>query len=213
MNTAALRSLIEQALLLEQRDGLLAAHPQALPGLHRSLRCTGGTVQALQGFVEGYVRAVPELLDSVAEMARRTGRSAALAPLLCAASQFFVRPPALMQGQSLLAELLDEAYLAHRLVEEVNDRYITHLGQPLIPLDTTVANVIAHQLIGEPFANQLDEAVHHAVDELLDEQVFQQDSVQEYRTRLSNPQTVAAWQNWPCLSRQLGVELGLPVSA
>jgi len=24
---------------------------------------------------------------------------------------------------------------------------------------------------------------------------------------------VAAWQNWPCLSRQLGVELGLPVSA
>ena len=109
--------------------------------------------------------------------------------------------------------LLDEAYLAHRLVEEVNDRYITHLGQPLIPLDTTVANVIAHQLIGEPFANQLDEAVHHAVDELLDEQVFQQDSVQEYRTRRSNPQTVAAWQNWPCLSRQLGVELGLPVSA
>ena len=80
MNTAALRSLIEQALLLEQRDGLLAAHLQALPGLHRSLRCTGGTVQALQGFVEGYVRAVPELLDSVAEMARRTGRSAALAP-------------------------------------------------------------------------------------------------------------------------------------
>ena len=67
MNTAALRSLIEQALLLEQRDGLLAAHLQALPGLHRSLRCTGGTVQALQGFVEGYVRAVPELLDSVAD--------------------------------------------------------------------------------------------------------------------------------------------------
>lgn len=88
MNTAALRSLIEQALLLEQRDGLLAAHLQALPGLHRSLRCTGGTVQALQGFVEGYVRAVPELLDSVVEMARRTGRSAALAPLLRAASQF-----------------------------------------------------------------------------------------------------------------------------
>ncbi len=58
----------------------------------------GGTAQALQGFVEGYVRAVPELLDSVAEMARRTGRSAALAPLLCAASQFFVRPLALMQG-------------------------------------------------------------------------------------------------------------------
>ncbi|HSX69979.1 MAG TPA: hypothetical protein VLF16_03520, partial [Pseudomonas sp.] len=104
----------------------------------------------------------------------------------------------------------DEAYLAHRLVEEVNDRYIAHLGQPLIPLDTTVANVIAHQLIGEPFANQLDEAVHHTLDELLDDSVFRQDSVQEYRARLASPQTLAAWQNWPCLSRQLGVELGLP---
>lgn len=94
MNTAALRSLIEQALLLEQRDGLLAAHLQALPGLHRSLRCTGGTVQALQGFVEGYVRAVPELLDSVAEMARRTGaaprwRRCCVRP----ASSLCARPP------------------------------------------------------------------------------------------------------------------------
>lgn len=141
------------------------------------------------------------------------GIEAQVKPVLKLAEQFFLSPPSILEGHQGLDALLDEAYLAHRLVEEVNDRYITHLGQPLIPLDTTVANVIAHQLIGEPFANQLDEAVHHAVDELLDEQVFQQDSVQEYRTRLSNPQTVAAWQNWPCLSRQLGVELGLPVSA
>ena len=146
-------------------------------------------------------------------MAREAGIEAQVKPVLKLAEQFFLSPPSILEGHQGLDALLDEAYLAHRLVEEVNDRYITHLGQPLIPLDTTVANVIAHQLIGEPFANQLDEAVHHAVDELLDEQVFQQDSVQEYRTRLSNPQTVAAWQNWPCLSRQLGVELGLPVSA
>ncbi|MCY1544276.1 hypothetical protein D9M68_801490 [compost metagenome] len=75
-----------------------------------------------------------------------------------------------------------------------------------------MANLIAHQLIGEPFANQLDEAVHHAVDGMLDEASFAQDSVQTYRKRLSDPQTGAAWKRWPCLSRQLGVELELDQS-
>ncbi len=56
----------------------------------------------------------------------------------------------------MLAELLDEAYLAHRLVEELNDRYIACFAEPLLTLDTTRANLLAHQLIGESFANQLD---------------------------------------------------------
>lgn len=114
-----------------------------------------------------------------------------------------------MDGHDGLDGLFDEAYLAHRLVEEVNDRYIAHFGQPLIPLDTTVANLVAHQLIGEPFANQLDEAVRQALEGLLPESIFAQESVQAYRQRLQAPQTVAAWKRWPCLSQQLGVELVL----
>ena len=69
--------------------------------------------------------------------------------------------------------------------------------------------LIAHQLIGEPFANQLDEAVHHAVEGLLAEASLDQAALQAYRQRLDEPQVSAAWRNWPCLSRQLGVELEL----
>src|SRR5690606_5487614 len=108
-----------------------------------------------------------------------------------------------------LIGLLDESYLAHRLIEEINDRYITYLGQPLIPLDTTLANLIAHQLIGEDCANRLDAQVEEIVAGLLDEQAFSEPSVREYRERLSNPRTLAAWKRWPCLSRQLGVDLQL----
>ena len=93
--------------------------------------------------------------------------------------------------------------------EPVSDVAIKHFGQPLIPLDTTVANVIAHQLIGEAFANQLDEAVHHAVDEMLNEESFALESVEAYRDKLKSPDTEAAWKRWPCLSRQLGVGLEL----
>lgn len=167
-------------------------------------------------FVSAYIEQVPELLQAAHQVAQEAGIEAQIKPVLKIAEQFFLQSPALMAGHEGLEGLLDEAYLAHRLVEEVNDRYITHLGAPLIPLDTTVANLIAHQLIGEPFANQLDEAVHHAVDGMLDTASFTQDSVRAYRERLHGPQTEAAWQRWPCLSRQLGVELQLdktPVSA
>lgn len=212
MNTAALRELIHKALDHEAETGHLADLLKGqLVRLHPTIQLPTNDAQGvLERFVAAYVEQVPDVLDAANAVARQAGIEAQVKPVLKLAEQYFLSPPNLLEGHQGLDALLDESYLAHRLVEEVNDRYIAHLGQPLIPLDTTVANLIAHQLIGEPFANQLDEAVHHAVDELLGDAVFQQSSVQDYRARLSNPQTVAAWQNWPCLSRQLGVELGLP---
>ncbi|WP_296221565.1 hypothetical protein [Pseudomonas sp. UBA2684] len=211
MNTPALRELIQRAHQHEANSGHLGRQLQAQLGrLHPSIRLPNtDTLGVLTRFVAAYIEQVPEVLEAANQVAREAGIEAQIKPVLKVAEQFFLQPPALMAGHEGLDGLLDEAYLAHRLVEEVNDRYIAHLGQPLIPLDTTVANLIAHQLIGEPFANQLDEAVHHAVDGMLDEASFSQDSVRAYRERLSDPQTEAAWQRWPCLSRQLGVELEL----
>jgi hypothetical protein len=211
MNISALQQLIQRARQHEATSGQLARQLQGqLTALHPTIRLPGvDALGVLQRFVEAYIEQVPELLEAANQVAREAGIEAQIKPVLKVAEQFFLQPLALMAGHEGLEGLLDEAYLAHRLVEEVNDRYIRHLGKPLIPLDTTVANLIAHQLIGEPFANQLDEAVQHAVDGMLDEQSFAQDSVNAYRERLNDQQVEAAWQRWPCLSRQLGVELQL----
>ncbi|MBG0845026.1 hypothetical protein H3222_07395 [Pseudomonas chengduensis] len=211
MNTAALRQLIAQARQQESGSQALSRFLQTqLERLHPSIRLSEEDAQgALSAFVIAYIEEVPDVLDAAAEVAREAGIEAAVKPVLKIAEHFFLQPPALMEGHEGLESLLDEAYLAHRLVEEVNDRYIAHLGQPLIPLDTTRANLIAHQLIGEPFANQLDEAVHHALTGMLDDASFDQPSVQAYRERLAAPDTASAWQRWPCLSQQLGVELQL----
>ena len=211
MKTAALRELIQRAHQHEADTGHLASQLEGkIAALHRAIRLPAANEKdALARFVAAYIDQVPDILDAANQVAREAGIEGQIKPVLKVAEEFFLHPPALMAGHEGLDGMLDEAYLAHRLVEEVNDRYITHLGQPLIPLDTTVANLIAHQLIGEPFANQLDEAVHHAVDGMLDASVFQQESVQAYRGSLSSPNTTAAWQQWPCLSRQLGVELQL----
>lgn len=211
MNTAALRELIRRAHQLEARNGHLGRLIQAqLGSLHPSIDLAGDdAVGVLTRFVHAYVEQVPDFLEAAASVARNAGIGERIAPVLQVAEQFFMTPPALLDGHDGLDALLDEAYLAHRLVEEVNDRYIAHFGQPLIPLDTTVANLVAHQLIGEPFANQLDEAVHQAAETMLEASIFSSPAALAYRARLSDPQTVSAWKQWPCLSRRLGVELNL----
>ncbi|NJJ60502.1 MULTISPECIES: hypothetical protein [unclassified Pseudomonas] len=211
MNTAALREQISRAYQHEASTGQLAKQlEEQLPHLHSAISLADGdSTQVMTRFVTAYIELVPDLLEAANDVAREAGIESQIKPVLKIAEHFFLQPPAILAGHEGLDGLLDEAYLAHRLVEEVNDLYIKHFGQPLIPADTTVANVIAHQLIGEAFANQLDEAVHHAVDEMLNEDSFALESVETYREQLKSPHTEAAWKRWPCLSRKLGVELAL----
>lgn len=211
MNIAALREQIQRAQQHEAQTGqLLHKLESQLQHLHPAIQLPEGDAHnALNRFVSIYIEHVPDLLEAAHSASIEAGIEAQIKPVLRIASQFFTSPPAIMDGHEGLDSLLDEAYLAHRLVEEVNDLYIRHLGQPLIPSDSTVANVIAHQLIGEHFANQLDEAVHHAVHEMLDEEIFALESVEAYREKLASPGTGAAWKRWPCLSMQQGVGLGL----
>lgn len=215
MNIAAVRDQITRAHQHEAETGQLKQQlALQLPHLHPSIQLPETDAQeGLARFVAAYIDQVPELLEAANDVAREAGIESQIKPVLKIAEQYFLQPPEVMNGHVGLDCLLDEAYLAHRLVEEVNDLYIKHFNQPLIPLDTTVANVIAHQLIGETFANQLDEVVHHSVDEMLNDQSFALESVEAYREKLSSPETGAAWKRWPCLSRQLGVGLELDQSA
>ncbi|GFM88635.1 hypothetical protein PSCICO_40340 [Pseudomonas cichorii] len=211
MNTAALREQIQRAHQHEAETGQLLQQLEIqLPHLHPAIDLPDVDAKGvLTRFVSAYIELVPDLLDAAHEVAVQAGIEGQIKPVLKIAEQFFVSPPAIMAGHEGLDSLLDEAYLAHRLVEEVNDLYIKHFGRPLIPSNTVVASVIAHQLIGEEFANQLDEAVHHAVDQLLDDESFALESVETYRERLDSPDTEEAWKRWPCLSRQLGIGLEL----
>lgn len=208
MNLTSMRAIIRQAQLEEQRSGRLARLlGNRLPQLHPSIRLPveNGSESLLQ-FVNAYIEQVPDLLEAAARVAEQTGLQAHIDPLLRVAQEFFQAP---RHAEAGLAALLDDAYLAQRLIEEVNDRYLVQLGRPLIPLDNTTANLIAHQLIGEPFANSLDQAIFDTVDGLLDPARMTSAERQTCRTGLENEDTRQAWEQWPCLSRQLGMELRL----
>jgi hypothetical protein len=209
MNTAALREQIQRAHDHEARTSQLTLQlEKQLPHLHPTIQLPDGDAKGvLTRFVTAYIEQVPDMLDAANDVAIKAGIESQIKPVLKIAEQYFLQPPKEVDGHVGLDCLLDEAYLAHRLVEEVNDLYIREFKQPLIPLDTTMASLIAHQLIGESFANQLDEVVHHSVDRLLNEDSFARESVEQYRDKLTSAETGAAWMSWPCMSRQLGVGL------
>ncbi|MDE1167507.1 MAG: hypothetical protein PW845_19570 [Pseudomonas sp.] len=211
MNTAALREQIQRAHQHEAETGhLTLLLEKQLPHLHPAIQLPDSDAKGvLTRFVTAYIEQVPDMLDAANDVAIKAGIESQIKPVLKIAEQYFIQPPKVMEGHVGLDSLLDEAYLAHRLVEEVNDLYIREFKQPLIPLDTTMASLIAHQLIGEAFANQLDEAVHHSVDSLLNEDSFARESVEQYRDKLTSAETGEAWKKWPCMSRQLGVDLNL----
>lgn len=124
-------------------------------------------VSALMSFITGYIECVPSCLALVTALSKRLGFYDYAAPFLHMAEDYFLQPPHSLPQDGGLEALLDEAFLAHRLLEEVNDHHIRHLQRPLLPLDMTEANIIVHHLLGDEFANQLEQLVQFTAGQLL----------------------------------------------
>ncbi len=209
MNITALRDSVQRAQQQDQQALLREWLADRLPHLHSSIVPPANGIEGLMHFVEAYIQEVPDVLEAAQSVARQANLEALLLPVLRVAADFFLQPPELPAAHHGMLALLDEAYLAHRLVEEVNDRYASHGGVPLIPLDTTRANLIVHHLLGESFANQLDSAVEAAVNGLLPASLFASEDFQHLLDRLDASQRQQLWNQWPCLSSRLGMDIRL----
>ena len=112
---------------------------------------------------------------AVKAVSKRQGFFEYAAPFLHMAEDYFLHPPEDLERCSSLEALLDEAFLAHRLLEEVNDHHVRQLGRALMPMDMTEANIIVHHLLGDEFAMRLEELVQFTASQLLDkEHVWEQ---------------------------------------
>ncbi|GGC93241.1 hypothetical protein [Halopseudomonas salina] len=211
MNILALRERISLAEQHETTQSYLRGWLQErLPTLHPAIAAVDEhDVDAFMGFVSGYIGQVPDVLEAAMGVATQARIGAQLLPVMKVAETFFLQPPDLPADHRGLLALLDEAYLAHRLLEEVNDRYLAHGGGQLVPLDTTRANLIVHHLLEEEFANELDAMVQVAVDGLAPDSVFHGSDFSEYKQRMNVEGKRSLWQEWPCMSAQLGVEIRL----
>jgi len=176
--------------------------------LHEAIKLPPQEAEALLAeFVVRYIAQVPEFIEAISEMTKEAGIFEVIVPLLNIASDYFLTPPDIIGAHIQLEALLDEAYLAHRLLEEVNDRFIGYCGIPLAPMDMTRANVIAHELIGEPYANELDQAVLFSAELLLNQYSFAGESFQHYIALHKSRGWSQELKRWPCLTEDLAIVL------
>jgi len=90
-------------------------------------------------------------------------------------------------------------------LEEVNESCIHRIGQPLIPLDMCLSNIMIHTLIGEPFANELDAMVELRVERLFEKRRSYEDTAfGSFMQRLKSADVAHLGQRWSCFSSQLG---------
>lgn len=174
MVAPGIRQKIEAALRYEEQTGQLRHRLEAevlLSHLRSKLILPElDPVSALMGFIRSYVESVPGCIRLVTAVSKRLGFYPYGAPFLDIAQDYFLQPPEDLPAEDGLEALLDKAFLAHRLLEEVNDHHIRHLQRPLLPVDMTEANIIVHHLLGDDVANQLDALVQQTASQLLEKE-------------------------------------------
>src|SRR5690606_16137244 len=201
-----LRSLVKQVRIRDASNGgLTVLLEQRAQQLHEAIKLPIPAADLLADFVVRYVEQVPDFIEAIGDIARNADIYAQIEPLLNIACNYFLSPPDLIRGQGQLELLLEEAYLAHRLLEEVNDRFIGFCGVPLAPMDMTRANIIAHELIGEPFANELDQAVLFSAELLLSQYNFTGVNFQQYAHVRKHQGWSAELKRWPCLAHDIAI--------
>lgn len=162
--------------------------------------------RALVHFVGQYIDYVPVFIDGAEEISRQNNIYDYVSPFLHLAEDYFLAPPLEIDENSGLHALLDEAFLAQRLIEEVNDRHISRYRSALLPLDLTRANIIVHHLIGDPLANRLDALVEQTVNRLIDgERAFERENGPA--AFAPDRSATGAWEGLPCLSRNSAIDL------
>ncbi|WP_370980497.1 hypothetical protein [Agaribacterium sp. ZY112] len=210
-----IRRIINEAHARDEKQlSLKAFVSERLSRLHRSINLPGEQrEESLQQFLQQYVEHVPAFLDALLHVAEQAKLEEFVGALIRSAQQFFSRPPELLDEHRGIEALIDEAYYAHRLMEEVNDRILLQHGIPLTPMDMTLSNIIVHSLLGDEFSNELDLAVHYHIDVLFeDTKVFESDAFLNYISLHKTDGFRNILEDWPCLAGDSAIELKVSYS-
>jgi hypothetical protein len=161
MTPQAVLNIIDQARRQEARSGTflrqLGEKAASLPG---TITIEGyQPATCLFQFAVEYIEMAPRLIECVEACAREANKADLFAPFIDAATRYFTQPSVLLVRYDGLDGLLIRAYLCHRLMEEMYENNRSIRASDLVDIETTQANLLVHQLIGEPFANELDDAI------------------------------------------------------
>ncbi|HEY7883984.1 MAG TPA: hypothetical protein VIC08_03455 [Cellvibrionaceae bacterium] len=212
MPSEHLKSIRQKIQAATEREGetlqLVKCLASRAPDLHNAIRLPDNTApEVLADFLVHYIEQAPNVVEALFDIAKRANIVQQIGPLLNIAMDYFLTPPSIIRDRRPLEALIHQAYLAHRLLEEINDRFIILCGAPLAPIDMTRANIIVHELIGEPFANELDQAVLFSAELLLSEYHFLGEAFDRFFAEHRQNGWSREISRWPCLTKDLAISL------
>lgn len=208
-----LGEVIERAKSHEENTGQLSRHLQKVTaGLHSSVtvKSKQHSPAALTNFVIKYIEHAPKFLSVMAKASAEASMLGLTLPIIKVSEDFFLNPPEILGREESLERLMESAYLIHRLIEEVNDRFLLETGKALVPVDMITANLIIHNLIGEPFSNQLDDFCFELAKEVIQASDSQGEPSPE--ALISDEKQMAwtkAWLHWSEILEESHVGLRL----
>jgi hypothetical protein len=118
----------------------------------------GSPVQRLTAMLVQYSQLLPILIEEARWVAARDHCAAEFSQLHTVVGTFFSGLEARRLEFGILG-ILDKVYFGHRLLEEWHDRRRLVARGAALSWDTSLANLLAHILIGDTYANELDAAV------------------------------------------------------
>ncbi len=162
MTLDAVYEIIQQVSAAELKSQQYARWlASQLDSLHRVISLQGmDPVSDLRKFVLEYVSLAPRIVECVADCAEQCQRKLLFQPFIDISVEYFVHPSVQVLQHTGLDGLLVRAYQSHRLIEELYENNMSLRDSPICELRATQANLLAHYLIGEPFANEIDQATH-----------------------------------------------------
>jgi len=206
-----LKQTITDAKQEEHQFGAMADFIETnLSSLHGSITISSlSPSKALMSFVVDYVDIAPLHIQALYSLAKEAQLQEYVKVFLDLSCTYFINPPEILLPYRGLHGLLHKAYLAHRLMEELNDKVMTLSGGvALAPMDMSMANIISHGLIGDELANQLDHLVLLTIETTtVDANIFEKHSVKLFlETR-----RIKGWedvnQRWPCFTKDCAINL------
>lgn len=210
--TLPIRRSIEEAIKNESETHSLKHYlNDKLPELHHAIKLPkANQTETMLRFLTSYIEHVPDFVEALTELMQRAGIYEQAQVFIEIAEDYFLKPPDIVREHAGLQALIDEAYLAHRLIEEINDQIMVDCGLPLAPIDMTVSNIVVHDLLGETFANELDLAVHYSVEALFQHlKLSDNPKFQAYVDQHKTNGWEDVLERWPCLIKDASIELSL----
>ena len=216
MDVRGIRDLIKETKTIESKSKHLQKQISEQMGrLHHTIELPeDNACESIIRFVVEYIDHVPDFIEALYKASEEVGIQRFIFPFLDIAEENFLAIVTLNEPLTGLDVLLDKAYFAHRLIEEVNDQFLQKTGSTLIPMNMTWSNLIIHSILGEPFANELDKVVEETVKHIMRSQgIYSKDQFESF-TNMRNPERwIEIWTEFSCLSQRTDIELNFTASA